>query len=158
MACVLLLQDNDYVSAIKSVATILADYDSDQQFPAFGFGAKSPQFQGVSHCFPLNFNFNAPEVVGVQVCSYVCFCVCVDFPSVSLYICACVYIHSSLSYFGLNKEIMHAFVRGSFGSWGWLFTKKNLICKSTVYCKSFEVEKFRGFCGSIGNRKTFPMK
>ena len=65
----LILQDNDYVSAIKSVATILADYDSDQMFPAFGFGAKSPQFGGVSHCFPLNFNFNQPEVRGVQVMS-----------------------------------------------------------------------------------------
>ena len=54
------------------MATILADYDSDQQFPAFGFGAKSHQFQGVSHCFPLNFNFSAPEVVGVQAsCSVV---------------------------------------------------------------------------------------
>jgi len=63
----LVLQDNDYVSAIKSVASILADYDSDQMFPAFGFGAKSPQFGGVSHCFPLNFNFNQPEVRGVQV-------------------------------------------------------------------------------------------
>ena len=68
----MLLQDNDYVSAIKSVATILSDYYSDQQFPAFGFGAKSPLFQGVSHCFPLNFNFSAPEVVGVQAsCSVV---------------------------------------------------------------------------------------
>ena len=63
----LVLQDNDYVSAIKSVATILADYDSDQMFPAFGFGARAPQFGGVSHCFPLNFNFEQPEVRGVQV-------------------------------------------------------------------------------------------
>ena len=55
------------MAAIKSVASILADYDSDQQFPAFGFGARSPQFGGVSHCFPLNFNFSAPEVLGVQV-------------------------------------------------------------------------------------------
>ena len=54
------------MAAIKSVATILADYDSDQQFPAFGFGARAHQFKGVSHCFPLNFNFDAPEVVGVQ--------------------------------------------------------------------------------------------
>ena len=61
------IKDNHYVAAIKSVATILTDYDSDQQFPAFGFGASAPQFQGVSHCFPLNFNFNAPEVVGIQV-------------------------------------------------------------------------------------------
>ena len=28
----------------------------------------------------------------------------------------------------------------------------------TVYCKSFEVEKFRGFCGSIGKRETFTVK
>ena len=60
------LQDNDYVSAIKSVATVLADYDSDQKFSVFGFGAKAHQFQGVSHCFPLNFSFSDPEVVGVQ--------------------------------------------------------------------------------------------
>ena len=86
----LLLQDNDYVSAIKSVATILADYDSDQQFPAFGFGARAQQFQGVSHCFPLNFNFNAPEVVGVQVCVYVCVCFSV---SVSICLSVCTLVH-----------------------------------------------------------------
>ena len=28
----------------------------------------------------------------------------------------------------------------------------------TVYCKLFEVEKFHGLCGSIGNRETFPVK
>ena len=28
----------------------------------------------------------------------------------------------------------------------------------TVYCKSFEVEKFRGFRGLTGGRKTFPVK
>ena len=60
------------MAAIKSVATILADYDSDQQFPAFGFGAKAHQFGGVSHCFPLNFNPSAPEVIGVQVYSIKC--------------------------------------------------------------------------------------
>ena len=92
----MLLQDNDYVSAIKSVATILADYDSDQQFPAFGFGAKSHQFQGVSHCFPLNFNFSAPEVVGVQVC--VCVRACVR---ACMRVCvrarACARVHVCLS-------------------------------------------------------------
>ena len=71
------------MAAIKSVATILADYDSDQQFPAFGFGAKSPQFGGVSHCFPLNFNPSAPEVIGVQVSNILTvsvdlYCVCAD--------------------------------------------------------------------------------
>ena len=29
---------------------------------------------------------------------------------------------------------------------------------ATVYCKLFEVEKFRGFCGLIGDRETFPAK
>ena len=28
----------------------------------------------------------------------------------------------------------------------------------TVYCKLFEVEKFRGFRRLIGDRKTFPVK
>ena len=28
----------------------------------------------------------------------------------------------------------------------------------TVYCKSFEVEKFRGFRGLISDRETFPAK
>ena len=28
----------------------------------------------------------------------------------------------------------------------------------TVYCKSFEVEKFHGFRGLIGDRETFPAK
>ena len=29
---------------------------------------------------------------------------------------------------------------------------------NTVYCKSFEVEKFCRFCGSIGKRETFTVK
>ena len=61
------MQDNDYVAAMKSVVTILAEYDSDQQFPAFGFGAKVPQYEGMSHCFPLNFNVDQPKVKGLKV-------------------------------------------------------------------------------------------
>ena len=37
----------------------------------------------------------------------------------------------------------------------------SLVCKEqfyTVYCKSFEVEKFCGFCRSIGKRETFTVK
>ena len=30
--------------------------------------------------------------------------------------------------------------------------------RHTVYCKSFEVEKFRGFRELTGDRETFPMK
>ena len=29
---------------------------------------------------------------------------------------------------------------------------------NTVYCKLFEVEKFHGFCGLIGDHETFPAK
>ena len=31
-------------------------------------------------------------------------------------------------------------------------------CLITIYCKLFEVEKFRGFHGSIGKRETFTVK
>jgi len=61
------LQDNPYVVAIKSVASVLASYDSDQKFPVFGFGAKVPP-GGISHCFPLNGNPDHPEVEGIEVC------------------------------------------------------------------------------------------
>ena len=30
--------------------------------------------------------------------------------------------------------------------------------RGTVYCKLFEVEKFRWFCGSIGKHETFTVK
>ena len=52
------------------MVTILADYDSDQQFPAFGFGARADQFEGMSHCFPLNFNTDQPKVNGLEVRQY----------------------------------------------------------------------------------------
>ncbi|KAJ3423666.1 copine [Anaeramoeba flamelloides] len=55
---------NDYQNAISSCGSILAEYDSDQMFPAFGFGAKINN--QVSHCFPLNENVNDPEVRGVR--------------------------------------------------------------------------------------------
>lgn len=62
------LQDNEYVRAIKAVGSVLAPYDSDQLIPAYGFGARMPDGQ-VSHCFPLNFNPQRPDVYGVQVCT-----------------------------------------------------------------------------------------
>jgi len=59
-------QANEYVTAISSVGSILADYDYDKNFPVYGFGAKLPPTRQVSHCFPLNGNWNNPEVPGVQ--------------------------------------------------------------------------------------------
>lgn len=61
------MQDNEYVMAIKSVASVLVPYDTNQQFPVFGFGAKFRHNGQVSHCFPLNFNPQRPEVYGLQV-------------------------------------------------------------------------------------------
>ncbi|KAJ6234835.1 copine [Anaeramoeba flamelloides] len=55
---------NDYQNAITTCGSILANYDQDQMFPTFGFGAK---INGkVSHCFPLNGNTNNPQVQGVR--------------------------------------------------------------------------------------------
>eukprot|EP01080_Neovahlkampfia_damariscottae_P009947 gene9947-2268_t len=54
---------NEYQKALISVGNILNYYDSDKQYPVFGFGAK---INGTtSHCFPCNFNPNNPEVFGV---------------------------------------------------------------------------------------------
>ena len=59
-------QPNDYVQAIRAVGEVLANYDMDKRFPSFGFGAKIPPRDQVSHCFPLNGNASNPEVVGVD--------------------------------------------------------------------------------------------
>jgi hypothetical protein len=51
-------QPSEYVTAISSVGSILADYDYDRNFPVYGFGAKLPPTRQVSHCFPLNGNWS----------------------------------------------------------------------------------------------------
>ena len=45
--------DNEYVTAIRAVGDILAYYDTDKRFPVYGFGAKVPPDNRVSHCFAL---------------------------------------------------------------------------------------------------------
>ncbi|MES1915803.1 MAG: hypothetical protein MHM6MM_007702 [Cercozoa sp. M6MM] len=54
-----------YEQAIRAIGDILAPYDSDQQFPLFGFGARLPNGE-VSHCFALTGNEAQPEVHGVD--------------------------------------------------------------------------------------------
>ena len=58
------LSPNEYIKAIKAIGEVLSQYDSDQRFPCFGFGASVNRV--VSHCFPLNGNEANPEVHGVQ--------------------------------------------------------------------------------------------
>ena len=39
-------QSNQYTNGICAVGDIVQEYDSDKQFPAYGFGAKLPNGQG----------------------------------------------------------------------------------------------------------------
>eukprot|EP00817_Percolomonadidae_sp_ATCC50343_P005804 CAMPEP_0117424296 /NCGR_PEP_ID=MMETSP0758-20121206/4743_1 /TAXON_ID=63605 /ORGANISM="Percolomonas cosmopolitus, Strain AE-1 (ATCC 50343)" /LENGTH=365 /DNA_ID=CAMNT_0005207989 /DNA_START=435 /DNA_END=1532 /DNA_ORIENTATION=+ len=45
---------NPYQSAISAIGSILAPYDHDGMINAYGFGAKLPPHQSLSHCFDLN--------------------------------------------------------------------------------------------------------
>ena len=58
-------QENPYQRALRSSISVLQHYDFDQLFPAFGFGAKMPNGM-VSHCFPLNGNFQNPNCAGID--------------------------------------------------------------------------------------------
>ncbi len=57
---------NSYEVAIRSCGNIVAYYDYDQLFPAFGFGGKFCGLQKVHHCYPLNMNFNDPNIHGIE--------------------------------------------------------------------------------------------
>ena len=58
---------SDYELAIRAVGNILADYDSNKKFPAFGFGGIYARYQRrASHCFPLNKNDNDAECDGIE--------------------------------------------------------------------------------------------
>jgi hypothetical protein len=48
------------------VGAVLEGYDTDKQFPAFGFGAALPPSGAANHCFPLNGMPGSPEVEGIQ--------------------------------------------------------------------------------------------
>ena len=53
---------NDYEVAIESCGNVLKYYDADQLFPVYGFGAILPDEEEVSHCFPINFNNEDPNI------------------------------------------------------------------------------------------------
>ena len=61
------LNQNEYYKALKSVGDILQFYDTDKQFPCFGFGAKLHRnMNRASHCFALNANIFDPECEGLE--------------------------------------------------------------------------------------------
>lgn len=58
---------NEYYKALYQVGRILEFYDTDKQFPVFGFGANlALTSKFVSHCFALNGNIFNPECEGVE--------------------------------------------------------------------------------------------
>ena len=59
-------ESNQYEIAIKACGNIVAYYDYDQKFPAFGFGGKFYNNENVDHCFPLNGNHDDPEIFGID--------------------------------------------------------------------------------------------
>lgn len=58
---------NSYEIAIKSLGEIIQYYNTSKLFPAFGFGAKVPPSQVVSHRFALNGVMEQPYCEGVEV-------------------------------------------------------------------------------------------
>jgi len=65
------LRKNEYYQALKSVGDILQYYDTDKEFPCFGFGAQIPtgshvKNRAASHCFALNGNIFDPECSGMD--------------------------------------------------------------------------------------------
>jgi len=60
------LSNNEYYQALKSVGDILQFYDTDKEFPCFGFGGRLAGEKAASHCFALNGNIFDPECEGVE--------------------------------------------------------------------------------------------
>eukprot|EP00743_Colponemidia_sp_Colp-15_P008945 GILK01009761.1.p1 GENE.GILK01009761.1~~GILK01009761.1.p1 ORF type:complete len:735 (+),score=145.25 GILK01009761.1:27-2231(+) len=58
---------SEYSRAVQAVGDVLKYYDSDNKIPVYGFGARlPPSYENVSHCFALNGNYFAPEVLGIE--------------------------------------------------------------------------------------------
>ena len=58
--------NNQYELAIKACGEIVAYYDYNQMFETYGFGGKFYGHPKVDHCFPLNCNFDNPEINGLD--------------------------------------------------------------------------------------------
>ena len=60
-------QDNQYEDAIKTIGSMLSHYDLEQQFPAYGFGAKLKSTGETKWCFPLTGKSSKHCVHGITV-------------------------------------------------------------------------------------------
>lgn len=58
---------NEYVVALRKVGAVLAEYDTDKKFPAYGFSAcLPPDFHYMSYCFALSGKANLPQCDGIE--------------------------------------------------------------------------------------------
>lgn len=57
---------NSYEKAIRSCGDIVAYYDYDQQFPVYGYGAIVKGNSKLSHCFPVNGNYENPNIYTID--------------------------------------------------------------------------------------------
>ncbi|CAD2213958.1 copine I-like protein [Angomonas deanei] len=60
------MRPNAYIRAMLAVSNVVQEYDSDRQFPAYGFGAVTPFTRGTSHFFPLNGSAQNAFLPGMQ--------------------------------------------------------------------------------------------
>lgn len=58
--------ENQYTEVLRAVTTILDHYDTDKEYPFYGFGAQVAGYTQVSHCFPLNGDPKSPSIKGVD--------------------------------------------------------------------------------------------
>ena len=58
---------NDYEKCILSIGNIISNYNLDQLYPVYGFGAKikNGKYDDVNHCFPINFEEN-PNIKSIN--------------------------------------------------------------------------------------------
>ena len=58
---------NDYEKCILSIGNIISNYNIDQLYPVYGFGAqiKNGKYDDVNHCFPINFEEN-PNIKSIN--------------------------------------------------------------------------------------------
>ena len=59
-------QPNQYIRTMLSISDVVSEYDTDKNFPAFGFGAMLPGTNDASHFFHLNLGAPNPYLQGVQ--------------------------------------------------------------------------------------------
>ena len=57
---------NEYSTAIQAFGEIIQDYDSDKQFPCYGFGAKIPPRGILSQNFHLSLAPSNPNIRGIE--------------------------------------------------------------------------------------------